>query len=187
MVIASLTTVSIMMTITHPIISEPADFYGTSKKVSLEEMVTVANQNNISIYLPNTLPHTLELTAIYLKESPFVAIMVYSSEVNKDYKTAELTLQIASVDPNLIPTYAELQSEAEKSPDENALQINNWPILIQENAYAGGNRERIEKYGEYTMLINIWIEEVWYLYNAPTLTLQDAVEMIEAIQLITSG
>jgi hypothetical protein len=168
--------VSVSTSIKPLITSEPPDFYGTSKEVSLEEMMNVASNYDISIYLPTFLPNDLKLTAIYLKESPFIAILVYSSVGNKDYKSAELTLEIAPTDPKWIPTFTDLQSEAEKSQDKTALQINSWSVLIQENA---------EAYGKYTMLINMWIDEVNYLYNAPTLTVQDAIGMLESTQLVS--
>ncbi len=103
---------------------KPPDIYGTSSEVSLEMMLETAKNYNLSIYLPNEVPKNLELTAIYLKESPFIAIVVYSAESNKDYKTAELTIEIAPVDLKWIPTYSELQSEAAESQDKTAMEIN---------------------------------------------------------------
>jgi hypothetical protein len=186
MVVVLVIILSVATSVKPSIISKPPDFYGTSKEVTLEEMTGVANENDISIYLPESLPKDLKLTAVYLKESPFIAILVYSAEGNKDYKSAELTLEIAPVGPKWIPIFNELQSEAEKSPDKTAIQINNWPVLIHENADAGGNTEQIEKYGQYTLLINIWIENIGYSYNASTLTTQNAISMIETMQLLST-
>ncbi len=166
------------------IISEPADFYGTSKEVSLDEMIEVADKNNLSIRLPSELPKNLELTAIYLKESPFIAIVVYSAKGNKDYITAELTIEIAPVDPKWIPTYNELQSEAEESKEKTAMEINTWPVIIHENADIGGGSEKRELYGDFTLLVNLWIDEIGYLYCAPTLTINDAIPIVGSMTLL---
>ena len=119
--------------ISPTIISRPADFYGTSIEVSLDEMIEIADNNSLIISLPSDLPNNLVLTAIYLKESPFIAIVVYSAKNNKDYITAELTIELAPVNSTQIPTYAELLSEAEESQDKTAMEINTWPVMIQEN------------------------------------------------------
>ena len=183
LIIASWTTSSI----SSGIISEPPDFYGTSKEVSLDEMIEIADKNSLLITLPSELQRNLELTAIYLKEKPFIAIVVYSAKGNKDYITAELTLQIAPVDPKWIPTYSELQSEAAESQDKTAMEINTWPVMIHENADVGGNSEKREKYGDYTLLVNIWIEEINYLYNAPTLNINEAVSIAENMILLNTN
>ena len=104
--------------------SKPLVIYGTSREVSLEMMLETAKNYNLSIYLPREVPKNLELTSIYLKESLFIAIVVYSAESNKDYKTAELTIEIAPVDLKWIPTYSEPQSEAAESQDKTAMEIN---------------------------------------------------------------
>lgn len=167
------------------IYSIPADFYGTSKEVSLNEMIEFAIIYNISIYLPFTLPSNLSLTAIYLKESPFIAIVVYSAEDNKDYKTAELTIQLASIHSGFIPTYDQLISQVEDSEFESALEINGWPVKVNEKANSGGDPEFREKYGDYTLLVWVWIEEVGYTINAPTLETEDVVQLVGSMKLIT--
>ena len=159
-------------------VSEPANFYGTSKEVSLDEMKEVADKSNFSLFLPFNLPKNLVLTAIYLKESPFIAIVVYSANNNKDYITAEFTIEIAPVNPKWIPTFDELQSEAEQSPDKTALKINTWSVMIYENADIGGNSEKRELYGDFTLLVNLWIDDIGYLYCAPTLTVNDAISIV---------
>lgn len=133
------------------------------------------------------MPKNPELTAIYLKESPFIAIVVYSADGIKDYKSAELTIEIAPVDPKWIPTYSELQSEAAESQDKTAMEINTWPVMIHENADVGGNSEKREKYGDYTLLVNIWIEEINYLLNAPTLNINDAVLIVGNMVILNTN
>lgn len=159
---------------THP----PPDFYAVSKEVSLTEMLTVADNNNISLYLPSELPKNLNLTAIYLKEGNFIAIVVYSAEGNKDYKTAEFGIEIAHIGIEQSPTFEELQSRAKKSENETALEINGWPILVLEKASCS-YPERREKYGDYQRTVRVYIEGIRYSFGAPTLTTDEMIQIIQ--------
>ena len=170
-----------LLNTTKPYHGEPADFYGTSRDVSLSEMVDVAKQFNLSIFMPSELPNNLELAIVYLKDSPFIAIAVYSSEGNKDYKTSELTIQITpSTSP---PTYDELIFQVKNSESETALKINNWSVLVNEKADAGGDIETREKYGDYILLTTVWINEMRYMISCRTLITTKAIEMIRSMQL----
>lgn len=162
---------------------KPADFYGCSKEVSLNELIEVANKSNFSLYLPCELPNSLELITTYLKETPFIAIVVYSAEGNKDYKTAELAIEIAPSPCS--PTYEELVAQTENSEYETALMINGWPVLVNEHASAGGNEEFRQKYGAYSLLVMTWIDGMQYLISCPTLSPEEAIQLIENMILIT--
>ena len=132
--------------------------------------------------MPPELPNNLELTIIYLKDNPFIGIAVYSAEGNKDYKTAELTIQITPSASS--PTYNELMSQVENSTSETALEINNWPVLINERAYAGGDVETREKYGDYILLVTAWIDDMRYMISCRTMITTKAMEMITSMQLL---
>ncbi len=163
---------------------EPLDFYGTSREVSLTEMVEVASKFNMSVYLPSELPNNLKHTTIYLKDSPFVAIIVFSAESNKDYKTAELTIQISpSSSP---PTYNQLISQAENNEYETVLEIKGNPVLINEKAYSGGEEKFKEKYGDYILLVLAWIDGMRYTICCPTLMTDEAIQLVEDMYLLTS-
>jgi len=161
---------------------QPADFYGTSREVSLNEMLDVADQSNQVIYMPSELPNNLKLTTIYLKDSPFIAIAVYSAEGNKDYKTAELTIQITPSTSS--PTYNEIVSQIENSEYEIALEINGWPVLVNEKAYVGSDKETREKYGDYFLLLTTWIDGMRYMLSCRTLITIEAVEMVGSMHLL---
>ncbi len=164
-------------------LGQPADFYTFSKEVSLEELVDVANNYNKAIYLPTDLPDNLELTTLYLKYSPLISIVVYSAEGNKDYKTAELTIEIsASSSP---PSYNELVSQAEASEYKSAHLINAWPVSVNERAYAGEINEVRGGNGDYILLIIAWIDGMRYLICCPTLTKDNAVQMVASMSLRT--
>lgn len=158
-------------------ISSPPDFYGTSKVVNLNEFKDFLTKNEIKVYLPSELPKTYEMTAIYLKESPFIAIVVYSGENNKDYKTAELTIQISGAVS--IPTYNELLSNVNNPEFEKVYEINGWPVFINERASSGSDSSFIAKFGEYTTITLVWIEMNQYLINSPTLYTNEILILTE--------
>ncbi len=159
------------------------DFYGTSRYVSLNETINVAKQYNLSIYLPSELPNDFERTAIYLKDGPFIAIVVYSAEGNKDYKTAELVIQISPGGSS--PTYSELESIAASMLFARAIEINSWPVLVNEKASTGGDVETKKKWGDYFLLVTVYIEGVSFSMTCPTLTTNEAILIVENLYLLT--
>ena len=62
-------------------------------------------------------------------------MVVYSAEANKDYKTAELTIQISPA--TSIPTCNELLSNINNPEFEKVFEINGWPVLVNERASSG--------------------------------------------------
>ena len=163
-------------------ISSPADFYGTSKEVDINEFTTYLNKYNITVYLPSDLLDKFEMTAIYLKEKPFIAIVVYSADSNKDYKTAELTIQISPAAST--PTYNELSANIQNPEFEKAFEINGWPVLINERASSGGDSSFIAKYGEFTLLTMIWIGGNVYFINSPTLITAEVIILVENVRIL---
>ena len=165
------------------------DFYAISREVSLSELVQVTVKLAVPLYLPSTLPSGLKLTAIYLKEGPFIAIVVYSAEGNKDYKTAELTFEIVPTEVEMVPTYAQLQSRAEnpeaKELKAQALEINGWPVMIYARASTGSIEVRRAKYGGYALQVMTWIERNEYLIGAPTLTPDEAIQLVRSMKPIS--
>ncbi len=167
------------------IIHEPVDFYGNSKEVSLKYMVEVADNYDYPIYLPSELPNNFKLTAIYLKESPFIAIVVYSAEGNKDYKTAEFVIQISPSPSEFSPTFNELKAQAETSEYMRALEINSWSVRVNEKASSGADEAFRRKYGDYILLVEVWIDEMVYSLTAPTLKTENVEQVVRRMSLST--
>jgi len=161
----------------------PPDFYGTSQEVDLKEFSDFLEEYNHTVYLPKSLPNDYELTAIYLdKQEFFIAIVVYSAELNKDYKTAELTYQISIA--TTIPTYEELSQNIQDPTKETVYVINGWLMLLNEEACSGGESSFIEKYGEYTVLTMLWIESCAYTINSPLLIPDQVINLVENMSLL---
>ena len=176
----------------EPDINGVVDFYAIAREASLSELVQVADKTGNSLYLPSALPPGFILTAIYLHEDEplkegetlfFIAIVVYSAEGNKDYKTAELSIQIA---PSLLPpTYEQMQAWAEKSKYVTVLKINDWPVRVNERASTGGDEERRAKYGDYQLLVRVWIKAIEYTISPMTLTPDEAIQLVRSMRPIS--
>ncbi|TFG23954.1 MAG: hypothetical protein EU533_02630 [Promethearchaeota archaeon] len=157
--------------------SSPPDFYATSQEVDLNEFSDFLEENEYTVYLPKSWPNDYKLTAIYLKKDPFIAIVVYSAELNKDYKTAELTYQISIVTST--PTHEELSQDIQDPSIETVYEINGWPMLLNEEASSGGESSFVDKYGEFTVLTMLWIESCQYMINSPNLTPEEVITLVE--------
>lgn len=166
-----------------PELGNPGDFYETSREVTLNELKNIAEKYYTSVYIPYDLPNKLELTTIYLKDNPFLGILTYSSEGNKDFKTAELTIQISPSGDQ--PSLIELESIAKNSSDITVLEVNDWSVLVNEKAYAGGDEETREKFGDYILLIFVWIDGMRYMVRCPTLTKNSVLQMVESMDVLT--
>lgn len=174
-----------------PDINGVVDFYAIAREASLSELVQVADKTGNLLYLPSALPPGFKLTAIYLHEDEslkegeilfFIAIVVYSAEGNTDYKTAELGIQIVS---GARPTYKQMQAWAEKSKYVTVLRINDWPVRLNERASTGGDEERRAKYGEYQLLVEVWIKAIEYTISPMTLTPDEAIQLVRSMRPIS--
>lgn len=183
-ILSSFILIAITVTFTSlPHSSGGPDFYATSSEVSLNETITVANKYNLSVYLPSELPNNLERTAIYLRNVSFIAIVVYSAEDNKDYKTAELVIQInPSSSP---PTYSDLVALANTNPYRIAVEINSWSVIVNEKASTGGNIETRNKWGAYFLLVTAYIDGMRYMITCPTISTSEAIYMMGTMFLLT--
>ncbi|RLI28670.1 hypothetical protein DRO58_01635 [Candidatus Bathyarchaeota archaeon] len=164
----------------EPISFEPLDFYRAgSREVSLEELVATVEARNMTLYLPSKLPRGLELTAIYLKDAPFIAILVYSAGGDRDYKTAELTIEIA---PSSYPPSSLDQLKSWIGEDEEALEVNGWLARVTRNAYIH-DRAFTWKYGtDRVALVEAWVDGFNYLIRSPTLTVDELIQLIRGMK-----
>ncbi len=186
-IVIALTTVAILIILSlaipqnrDPIVHFPPDFTYTSVQISLDELLDEVNNQNFSLYLPSELPKDLELTNIYLKANPFIAIIVYSAEGNKDYKTAEFGIEIVRLGKDYTPTYEELYSQFDKTEDVTVLKINNWSAIVRENVHIG-----TQEYGYYTSIVEAYIEGNRYTFAGPNLSSDDLISIVESMRLLT--
>ncbi|MFW9905433.1 MAG: hypothetical protein ACFFFH_13920 [Candidatus Thorarchaeota archaeon] len=187
-IVMALTTVIILIVLSlaiapnrDPMLSYPPDFTRTSVQVSLDELLNVVDNQNFSLYLPSKLPKDLELTNIYLKVKPFIAIVVYSAEGIKDYREAEFGIGIERIGTDFTPSYEELQSQFDKTEDVTVLKINDWPAIVRENVHL-----RSEKYGDYASIVEVYIEGNLYTLAGPNLSSDDLISIGQSMRVISA-
>jgi hypothetical protein len=169
-----------------PFHSEPVDFYAAGGRgVSLDELIKFVGEAGETIYLPSKLPRGLKLTAVYFKDGPFIAIVVYSAEGNKDYKTAELTIEIS---PSSLPP-SSLEELKSISTHDYVLEVNGWPVGIKKDAHVF-EEEFIKKYKTNRALwAEVWIKGSSYTFNysilSPTLTVEELIQLIHDMKPAT--
>jgi len=170
----------------EPFHSEPVDFYAAGgRKVSLNELIKFVGEAGETIYLPSKLSRGLKLTAVYFKDGPFIAIVVYSAEGDKDYKTAELTIEIT---PSGLPP-SSLEELKSISGDDYVLEINGWLVRIKKDAYVF-EREFIKKYRtNRAPSAEAWIKGSNYTFNywmrSPILTVEELIQLIRDMKPAT--
>ncbi len=164
----------------HPI----ADFTRVAERVSLQELINYMAEHGMTLYLPTQLPNGLKLTAVWLKDGPFVAMIVYDRHAETDPYLAELVIELY---PTPLTAYGG-RSELEKHLKEvygdeygkriKTLEVNGWFVVIDEKAPCGAPRT-VEKFGPYVLYVRVWIEEVEYRIVAHTLTVEEVVQLIQ--------
>lgn len=162
----------------EPFHSTPPDFLRSgAREVSLQELIDIMAGDGATPDLPFQLPNDLELTAIYLKDSPFIGVVVYDSQGNKDPATAEIVIQITASEP---PSQRELE-EHYSGEFKHFLKINGWYVAINERARVTRPEKRA-KYGDWTLVANVWIDGINYAIGAPTLTVEQLNALIQSMR-----
>lgn len=164
-------------------VAKPAEPPFTKKEVSLDDLLKLANEKNLSIHLPTSLPNNYSRSAIYLREEGFLAIVLYSAEGDKDYITAELGIQLTyEKDP---PTIEELSSKEsrgrELDENESVVEINGWPVFLDTKAYGDPSEKFREKYGTYIVLAYVWIDKIKYTISSPTINGGQTIDLIKSM------
>jgi len=158
------------------------DFTRIAEEVSLQELIEYMAEHGATLYLPTQLPDGLEITAVYLKRGPFVAVIVWDSHGNKDPATAELVMEVA---PGETPSLEKLK-EVYCRENEYVLEINGWPVAIKMDAPVMRLRTR-EKWGETVPFITVWIDGIRYSITGDPnlLTLEQIEELVQSMRPAT--
>ena len=159
------------------------DFYAVSREVSLDELLEAAEERNLTLYLPSSLPEGFELTAVYLGEHEhLLAVLVYSAEGDEDYRTAELCVEVSEYAGGYKPpTLEELKASTNLGPGDRVLEVNGWPVVAYAKAYGPDSPEFVRKYGRYTHLVVVYTEECRYMISSPVLTLEELLQLVRSM------
>ena len=158
------------------------DFTRIAEEVSLQELIEYMAEHGATLYLPTQLPDGLEITAVYLKRGPFVAVIVWDSHGNKDPATAELVMQVSPGEPPSLERLKELYYRK----NEYVLEINGWPVAIKMDVPVMNLRSR-EKRGETAPVIYVWIDGIRYSIGGDPklLTLGQIEELVQSMRPAT--
>ena len=98
-VAATVATVNLLMTPfgmeeeAHSRLAYPAPLYKVAKRITLKELIDVADTHDIDLYLPTKMPDNISLAAIYYK--PPVIILSYCDREVTDYRYDNVTIEIS--------------------------------------------------------------------------------------------
>jgi hypothetical protein len=125
-------------------------FMSQAREVSLEEFVRLVRSHGLEILIPTYLPRGMTLTTIYYKCCPLVAMMVYSAKGIKDFRYAELVIEISP--SGLPPSEDYLLSLNRTSRDVYVLKTDRGYARIYPKALFG-DEERNRKFGPTVLAI----------------------------------
>ena len=164
---------------THSHLAYPAPLYKVAKRITLKELIDVANAHGIDLYLPTKMPDNISLVAIYYK--PPVIMLSYCDREVTDYRYDNVTIQI-SMWLHTPPSLEDLKKIAEKDPDNlKVLDVNGaMGILIEKARW--GNPELQEMYGS-SPYAYFWLGDHYYTISAtPPITSDQLIEIIRSMK-----
>ena len=186
--VATVVTANLLMTPfgmeeahSHP--AYPAPLHKVARRITLKELIDVADTHDIDLYLPTKMPDNISLAAIYYK--PPVIILSYCDREVTNYWYDNVTIEI-SMWPHTPPTLEELEKIAEKDPDNlKVLNINGARgILIKKAKW--GNPELQELYGP-SPYAYFWLGNHYYTISAtPPITSNQLIEIIKSMKPLRS-
>ena len=162
----------------------PAPLYKVAKRITLKELIDVADTHDIDLYLPTKMPDNISLAAIYYK--PPVIILSYCDREVTDYRYDNVTIEI-SMWSHTPPPLEELKKIAEKDPDNlKVLNINGVRGILIEKA-RWGNPELQELHGS-SPYAYFWLGNHYYTISAtPPITSDQLIEIIKSMKPLKSS
>jgi hypothetical protein len=80
-----------------------------AREVSLEELRDIMKSHGYNVLIPHYIPHGIKFSAVYYKCCPLVVVIAYSDRDVKDYRFANITIEIAPFHPKFAPSEEYLQ------------------------------------------------------------------------------
>jgi len=109
-------------------------FYKIAEKITLNELIDVANTYDLNLYLPTKMPVDITLVAIYYK--PPLIMLSYSDKEVTDYRYDKVTIEVSMMS-QVAPSLEELELTAEKDPNNQVFSINSAKGILIERARWG--------------------------------------------------
>jgi len=154
-------------------------FMSKAKEVSLTELRDIMKSKGYELLVPRWLPEGIKLSTIYYKCCPLVVIMVYSDRGTKDYRYANITIEIAPFDPRYAPSEEYLQGR-NNPPKEYVVKIRDLvAIVIPESMPGDPEQQRL--FGSYPLAVG-WRNGLEYIIAVKRpLTVDDLISLLNSL------
>jgi hypothetical protein len=80
-----------------------------AREVFQEELRDIMKSHGYNVLIPHYIPHGIKFSAIYYKCCPLVVVIAYSDRGVKDYRFANITIEIAPFHPKFAPSKEYMQ------------------------------------------------------------------------------
>jgi hypothetical protein len=146
-------------------------FMSQAREVSLEELKDIMKSYGFDLLVPHYIPDGIKLSAVYYKCCPLVVIIVYSDRGVKDYRFANIAIEIIPFDPVFAPSEEYLQ-RLNNPPKQYVVRIRDFVAVITPEAEYGDPELR-KLFGPSPMAV-VWHNGLQYIIgvNRP-LTVED--------------
>ncbi|MBS7630766.1 hypothetical protein KEJ47_04200 [Candidatus Bathyarchaeota archaeon] len=156
----------------------PLPFDRFANKTSFEVVIKAWSSRGLDIYLPTWLPNGLKPVAVWVVirdgEVGSLAIFCYSREGRDKIDTAELTIEVSTMEG--------LSFNKSETGEGVVTKIRGWDAYINEKAPVF-HEEYQKLYGPYAKLIEVNIGRLNYLFSgAPPITTDDIVKIVESME-----
>jgi hypothetical protein len=146
-------------------------FMSQAREVSLEELKDIMKSYGFDLLVPHYIPDGIKLSAVYYKCCPLVVIIAYSDRGVKDYRFANIAIEIIPFDPVFAPSEEYLQ-RLNNPPKQYVVRIRDFVAVITPEAEYGDPELR-KLFGPSPMAV-VWHNGLQYIIgvNRP-LTVED--------------
>jgi hypothetical protein len=146
-------------------------FMSQAREVSLEELKDIMKSHGFDLLVPHYIPDGIKLSAVYYKCCPLVVIIAYSDRGVKDYRFANVAIEIAPFHPIFAPSEEYLQ-RLNNPPKQYVVRIRDFVAVITPEAEYGDPELR-KLFGPSPMAV-VWHNGLQYIIgvNRP-LTVED--------------
>jgi len=152
----------------------PPSFESIAKRVTKEEFDQKYRQLELNYLLPTKLPEKMEISAIYMKDTPRITVLTYSKTGIVDISTAEMTLEI-------FPAEGIIFDESQAKGD--FIEINGHEAYYNTNAWVGHEEYR-EKYGDTATVVNIYVKPYSYLFRfEPDISKDEIYDTLKSLKI----
>jgi hypothetical protein len=135
-------------------------FMSQAREVSLEELKDIMKSHGFDLLVPHYIPDGIKLSAVYYKCCPLVVIIAYSDRGVKDYRFANIAIEIIPFDPVFAPSEEYLQ-RLNNPPKQYVVRIRDFVAVITPET-EHGNPELRKLFGLYPMAI-VWHNGLQYI------------------------